>query len=521
MALQANTELLRSPQLSDYIKKLIDSRQIPGISIALVQDGTIASAAFGKSCINPSTNLTPDTLVGVGSAGKSLTATAVALLVRDNENYPQVQFDSAMSSLLPDDFVMCGDNHKDVTVEDILTHQTGIPGHDFSVLGPNAKQPDDPRSVTRNLRNLSTVAPNRTDFVYSNMMYIVASYLVEYITGMSFSDFLEKHIFQPLGMDSTSLQPERAQAKAAGKGISTSYIRDKRTNKLREAPYADHPEFQGAGQIITTTNDYAKWVKAMINREGPITEDVYDALTESRVQEVLWDDADSENPTFYCLGWQVQDYSGHKIVSHDGGEAGSLCVDFFLPELNFGGFIFSNASHAHSAISMIKYQLIDQIIRKQRHGITSGIGISLHSLFESESQSDSDFDDDYDDDIASEKDLIRELCPDMAESQPQAQKLSLNAYVGDYWNSGYRGITMENVDGRIFVDCMDRSTGFTLTFKHIKDQTKYIAYVNEIYGSTDFPIKAEFVLENNRATRVGLQLEPRMEEYIWFERRQF
>lgn len=128
MALQANTELLRSPQLSDYIKKLIDSRQIPGISIALVQDGTIASAAFGKSCINPSTNLTPDTLVGVGSAGKSLTATAVALLVRDNENYPQVQFDSAMSSLLPDDFVMCGDNHKDVTVEDILTHQTGIPG---------------------------------------------------------------------------------------------------------------------------------------------------------------------------------------------------------------------------------------------------------------------------------------------------------------------------------------------------------------------------------------------------------
>lgn len=120
-------DLFQRSQFSDYIKKVLCSHKIPGISISIVQDRTIASGAFGKSSLDPSTNFTPDTLVGIGSISKSLTAAAVTLLVQDNVNYPQVQYDTPMSSLLPDDFVMPGENHRDVTVEDILTHQTGMP----------------------------------------------------------------------------------------------------------------------------------------------------------------------------------------------------------------------------------------------------------------------------------------------------------------------------------------------------------------------------------------------------------
>ncbi|KDB21387.1 hypothetical protein H109_06685 [Trichophyton interdigitale MR816] len=515
-------DLFQGSQFPDYIKKALYSHNIPGISLSIIQDRTIASAAFGKSSLDPSTNFTSDTLVGIGSISKSLTAAAVTLLVQDNVNYPQVQYDTTMSSLLPDDFVMPGENHRDVTVEDILTHQTGMPTHEFSVFGSNAEKPDDPRSITRNLRNLPTVAANRSEFVYSNTMYIVASYLVEHVTGDSFSDFLEKRIFLPLKMESTSIQPGRALAKTQGRNISVGYIWDKNANVFNPSPCLDRPESQGAGQLITTASDHAKWLKAMLNREGPITEDIYNFLTKKRVLEDTSKDQCSKNPSFYGLGWQIQVYSDYTILSHEGGEAGSLCDNFFVPELKFGAFIFCNAEHAHNVISLVKYRLLDQAILERQGGLSCMNG-NLQPSFEPDRGLGSDagdHDDLYDNDIRTEEDLIQELCPNIEGLQPQPQKIPLGSYTGHYWNQGYRGIKVEDRGDQLFVDCTDRTTPFTLTFKHIHEQIKYIVYVKEVYGNDIFPIKAEFVLDDdNRATKVGLQLEHAMDGYIWFIRR--
>ncbi|EFE37775.1 hypothetical protein TRV_07574 [Trichophyton verrucosum HKI 0517] len=515
-------DLFRRSQFSDYIKKALCSHKIPGISISIVQDRTIASGAFGKSSLDPSTNFTPDTLVGIGPISKSLTAAAVTLLVQDNVNYPQVQYDTLMSSLLPDDFVMSGENHRDVTVEDILTHQTGMPTHEFSVFGPSAEQPDDPRSITRNLRNLPTIGANRSGFVYSNTMYTVASYLVEHVTGDSFADFLEKRIFLPLKMESTSVQPWRALAKTKGQNISVGYLWDKNAKTFKSSPFLDRPESQGAGQLITTASDHAKWITAMINREGPITEDVYNLLTKKRVLEDASKDQYSENPSFYGLGWQIQDYSGYTIVSHEGGEAGSSCDNFFVPGLKFGAFIFCNADHAHNVISLVKYRLLDQAILERQGGLAC-INGKLQPSFEPDWGLDFDTDDPddlYDDDIQTEEELIQELCPDINGLRSQPQEIPLDSYTGLYWNQGYRGIKVENRGDQLFIDCTDRTTPFTLAFKHIREQVKYIVYVTEVHGNDIFPIKAEFVLDNNnRATKLGLQLEQTMNGYIWFIRR--
>lgn len=102
-----------------------------------------------------------------------------------------------MASLLSDDFVMSGDGYTEhVTVEDILSHTSGIPGHDYSYFGPSAQRPDTPQSVTRNMRNLQNAAPMRTKFMYSNLMYVVASWLVETMSGMSFEHFLHHNFFE-------------------------------------------------------------------------------------------------------------------------------------------------------------------------------------------------------------------------------------------------------------------------------------------------------------------------------------
>ena len=120
-------EFFRSPGCSEYINKLMGRHNVIGIAIALVQNEVIASKGFGKASLDPPRDFTPDTLICVGSSSKSLTAAAIAQLVDDDKKYPEVRYKATMNSLLPDDFVISGKDHADVTLEDLLSHRTGMP----------------------------------------------------------------------------------------------------------------------------------------------------------------------------------------------------------------------------------------------------------------------------------------------------------------------------------------------------------------------------------------------------------
>jgi CubicO group peptidase (beta-lactamase class C family) len=120
-------DLFYSPDFSSHVEKLIKEHHVPGLAIAIVQGGTIASAGYGTASLDPPTPCTADTLFDIASASKSLTAAAVSLLVSDNEKHPEVQYEATLSSLLPDDFVMSDERYtKEVTVEDILSHRSGM-----------------------------------------------------------------------------------------------------------------------------------------------------------------------------------------------------------------------------------------------------------------------------------------------------------------------------------------------------------------------------------------------------------
>lgn len=103
---------------------------VPGVSVAVTRGNEPAIArGFGYGSLEENEPCTPDTLFDIASSAKSLTAAAVALLVEDTENHAHLQYETPMSSLLPDDFVMSSAQHtKDVTVEDVLSHRTGMPG---------------------------------------------------------------------------------------------------------------------------------------------------------------------------------------------------------------------------------------------------------------------------------------------------------------------------------------------------------------------------------------------------------
>ena len=100
------------------------------------------------------------------------------------------------------------------TLEDALSHRTGLPRHDFSTGGANITV----RDVVRNFRHLPMTAEIRTTFQYCNLIYIVVSHFIETRTGMWLGDFLRARMDEPLGMAGTFFSLREAQKAAATGG---------------------------------------------------------------------------------------------------------------------------------------------------------------------------------------------------------------------------------------------------------------------------------------------------------------
>ncbi|KAJ3498685.1 hypothetical protein NLG97_g929 [Lecanicillium saksenae] len=508
-------DLIGSDALHRYMEKLIHGHHVPGVAIAVVHGREIASMGFGKASIDSAQNVTGDTLFSIGSLCKSLTAAAVAIMASDNERFPQVQFDAVMSTLLPGEFVLSGDGHSNVTVGDVLSHQTGMPAHEFALLGSSATEPDDAASVVRNLRNLPVSMPPRSQAIYCNSMYTAASHLVQRMSNMAFSEYLGEKILRPLNMSSTFLESDHARSKGQGGRMAVGYVRDAFTGRYQPVLSDSRPECLGAGMAISSVNDFGRWIRALVNNERPLSADIVDQLTKSRIREYPEDEADEgdEPSTCYAYGWKVSDYCGSLMLSHGGNETGYSAHQFFLPELKFGAVIFTNANRADQFLSTVAYLLMDHVIYKPQQDNLAEITASI----DFESRLDGEHDSRTDDGMAElESELRMELCPDAQSQENQLMRPSV--YTGRYWNAGYKYIDIQDDNGELFMDCRDRSSAFTVTFAHVCGQTKYLAFVKETFDEPPFPVKAEFILDNGRAVKMGIELEHKIEEYIWFER---
>jgi CubicO group peptidase (beta-lactamase class C family) len=195
----------------------------------------------------------------LASTSKTTTAAAVALLV-DDHNYPDVQWTTPVSKLLPDDFILPNPHlTADVTIEDILSHRTDIATHDDSYFSVRAKNPDNAKSITRNLRNLEFVKPLRTTHIYSNIMFTVATHLVETVSSMSYTELIKRHLWKPLDMTNTFHDVPDVLANNDTEKRTTPYHWDKKTMSYVTLPYyPPAPEGHGAGCIFSSAGDYAK-----------------------------------------------------------------------------------------------------------------------------------------------------------------------------------------------------------------------------------------------------------------------
>lgn len=289
----------------------------------------------------------------------------------------QLSWDTPIASIIPDDFVLADEwatNH--ITLEDALSHRTGLPRHDKASthLVPSehadGKRTATLRDATRFLRYLPLNAPPRTTFQYCNQMFVVASHVIETLAGGRWmGDVLREWIWEPLGMNGTYLSLDDALA-APKKGqeghfLASGYSWDPTAQEYTTVPFMPIDEIGGAGGVMSTVDDYTKWLRMWLRQEAPLPVEAHRALRTPRILASPGDAVDTSSlgydfPLAYALGWFVGSYRGHRFWMHSGGMHAYGAEVFFFPDLEFGFVGLGNTAGTSNAVQLaLVYEMVD------------------------------------------------------------------------------------------------------------------------------------------------------------------
>lgn len=309
----------------DQIGQRIDKEQAaPGFAYLVWSHGSVVFAkGYGFDDVASKTPVTPGTRLAIGSISKQFTAACVLMLAQQGK----LSLDDRLDKYLPQ-----MPNADKITLRMLLNQDSGLHNypltteHDWPLMG--AIPPE---------KLIDILKTDKPDFApgekweYSNTNYAVLAYIVERVSGMSYPEFLQKNIFGPLGMTSSS------SGFAAQADTATSY--EGSLGKFSEAkPRISLDLFYGAGSIVSTAQDLARWDAALM--EGRL-------LSPASMRD-LWTNGRLPNgtPITYAMGFVGIYDRTHREVWHNGyaPNAGGYCYNAIFPDDKIAVVVLSNGS---------------------------------------------------------------------------------------------------------------------------------------------------------------------------------
>ncbi|KAG8163527.1 hypothetical protein KVR01_006824 [Diaporthe batatas] len=491
----------KTAEFDQLVERLMEEWHVPGLSIAVVQGDQIDAKAYGYAKF-PHEECTTETIFDLASVSKCTTAAAAALLV-DDDKYPDMQWQTPVSKLIPEDFVLPTQSlTEQVTLEDILSHRSGIPTHDESYMGVTAARPDDARSLTRNLRNLAFAAPLRTKLLYSNIMFSVATHVVETVSGEDYTSFLHSRLWGPLGMHNTYQdRPDVRPSARAAQG----HRWDDTAQTYVPVPILASPEGRGAGCVLTSAGDYARFVRCLVNKAAPLSEAAHGALVQPRTIDMV--DAEDvlpggEDVALYALGLYRYTYRGNTVMKHAGAVPGFRTAMAFLPGKKWGVVICTNSNPGEHVHAILENVLVDEVL-----GVREDERTDWEKVFKEISAR-------YDEEDRKDKEKPEFTVPE----DPEPLGVAIQGLAGRYYNKGYKELRLEMKEGKVVADCTDRCFPFVVTFEHLSGK-RFVADMHDLWDDFHFFKKAAVKVDGEgKVVAVGVHFETDLEELIWFDR---
>ncbi|TAQ87178.1 hypothetical protein B7494_g4491 [Chlorociboria aeruginascens] len=515
LSLASQQEILLEKNLTPFSKKFgqlvnetLELWHVPGLSIGVVDGDDIWTEGYGIASY-PSTPVTPSTLFYAGSTTKAFVSAAISLLV-DNST---LEWTTPISSIIPSDFVLKDEYFTaHLTLEDALSHRTGMPRHDFSYGGHYDGHKATAKDIVRSLRYLPLTAELRTKWQYCNMMYQVISHVIETLTGRWLGDVLKEKIWTPLGMNSTKENNEPNQyfstpaAKAAPEDLAQGYVYYK--EKYQEVPYMDLVETSGAGSVISNVLDYTKWLHALILEAGPLSKAGHKAVRAPRIFMESPEDLPFTGNLGYALGWETGIYHNYQFFEHSGGMEAFSTEIIFFPSLSYGLISFGNtAGTSFCAEQRLIWYLIDEKL-----GIPESERFNWNQQNKKKAKEEAE----------QYKNALQIFYPNIP-NPPLPHTVPLSHYEGTYFHPAYHSLTLALKDGRLHIDRDDATWKIVCDLEHVSGEY-FMAYIDSSTapGSVfKHAAPAEFrIASDGTPNAFGVMAEPQMgiEGRIWFDR---
>ena len=344
---------ITSAEVDQLTERVLKTFDVPGIAVAIIKDGkVIHSKGYGVRSLNTRQKVDENTLFGIASNSKAYTAAALGILVDEQK----IKWDDKVTQYIPEFKMYNPWVTEEFTIKDLLTHRSGLGlGAGDLMMWPDSSN-FTKADIIHNLRYLKPVSSFRTKYDYDNNLYIVAGEIVARASGMSWEDFVEKKIMQPLGFAASAASIARL------KGTSNIIDPHAPVNGKVQVINIDWSETaNAAGGIYSNLTDMSKWVIMQLNH-GKFGDGLSQRLFSEEVQQEMWTPQTIipvRGPTpynthfsSYGLGWGLSDVKGYLQATHTGGLAGIVTQVTLIPELKLGIIVFTNQQVGQAFVSI-------------------------------------------------------------------------------------------------------------------------------------------------------------------------
>ena len=198
-------------QIDSLVQKIMIEHKIVCISIGIVKNNEIFyTKGYGSKDINISSPIDSLTNFLTCSISKLFTATAIMQLVEQGK----IDIRKKLTDYVPD-FVMKDKRYKDITIEQMLTHTSGLPNiFNKHYIKPKSEQSELTDFAQKLKKEKLRYPPNvpLSASTYSNTGYNILGLVIERVSGQTFSDYVNRHVLQIAAMDSSSFSYSKINA---------------------------------------------------------------------------------------------------------------------------------------------------------------------------------------------------------------------------------------------------------------------------------------------------------------------
>lgn len=346
-----------------YVRHAMKVWGVPGLAIAIVDnDHVVMEKGFGVRTVGSSERVDPHTLFGIASDSKAFTTIALGIL----KDRGKLDWDDRVTQFLSGFQLHEPYPTREVTIRDLLTHQTGYCGADFLWYGSANTRAE----IIHKLRLLEPRYGFRRRYCYSNNMVMAAGQIIPAVTGVEWDAFVEQNIFKPLDMAESNTS---ITAFKSGGDIATPHADI--DGKVTPIHWANVDNIGPAASINSNANDMAHWIEMLLNdgtydgrrvvstaviHEMESPQVVIPSSVQNGVDEIILSFPPALSPA-YGLTLRTEDFRGVRIDWHAGAIDGMGSVVGLIPSRHLGVVVLANKDDTNLPIALMDIVFNDYI----------------------------------------------------------------------------------------------------------------------------------------------------------------